>query len=156
MLDKLDKIILQELQHNARISNTDLARCIGLSPSATLTRVKHLEEQKYVQQYTTRINRQLIGYDLLCFISVSLERHQVSQVTSFHDAIQDMPEVLECHHLTGDHDYLLKVVAKNTVDLENFLVHRLTPINGVARIYTSVVLSEVKAPAAIPMMGSDK
>ena len=156
MLDKLDKIILQELQHNARISNTDLARCIGLSPSATLTRVKRLEAQKYIQQYTTRINRQLIGYDLLCFVSVSLERHQVSQVTSFHDAIQDMPEVLECHHLTGDHDYLLKVVAKNTVDLENFLVHRLTPINGVARIYTSVVLSEVKAPAAIPMMGSDK
>jgi len=152
MLDKLDKIILQELQQDARISNADLSRRVGLSPSATLTRVKRLEEQKYIKHYTTQINRQLVGYDLLCFVSVSLQRHQVSQVTNFHEAIQEMPEVLECHHLTGDHDYLLKVVAKNTADLEYFLVHRLTPIDGVARIHTSVVLSEVKASRAIPII----
>lgn len=156
MIDNLDKIILQGLQHDARISNADLARRVGLSPSATLTRVKRLEEQNYIQQYSTQINRQQLGYDLLCFVSVSLERHQVSQVTHFHEVIQDMPEVLECHHLTGDHDYLLKVVAKNTADLEHFLVHRLTPIDGVARIHTSVVLSEVKASSAIPIMESKK
>lgn len=151
MLDKLDKIILQALQQDARISNADLARHVGLSPSATLTRVKRLEQQQYIQHYATQVNRQHVGYDLLCFVSVSLQRHQVSEVTHFHEAIQDMPEVLECHHLTGDHDYLLKVVAKNTADLEHFLVHRLTPIEGVARIHTSVVLSEVKASTVIPI-----
>ncbi|MEN8171909.1 MAG: Lrp/AsnC family transcriptional regulator [Chloroflexota bacterium] len=151
MLDKLDKIILQALQQDARISNADLARRVGLSPSATLTRVKRLEEQKYIKHYATQVNRQLTGYDLLCFVSVNLARHQVSQVTNFHEAIQEMPEVLECYHLTGDHDYLLKVVAKNTADLEHFLVHRLTPIDGVDRIHTSVVLSEVKASTTIPI-----
>ncbi|NQU30664.1 MAG: Lrp/AsnC family transcriptional regulator [Anaerolineae bacterium] len=151
MLDNLDKIILRELQLDARISNADLARSVGLSPSATLTRVKRLEENEYIKKYATEINRQQIGYDLLCFVSVSLQRHQVSQVENFHEAIQGMPEVLECHHLTGDHDYLLKVVAKNTVDLEHFLVHRLTPIDGVDRIHTRVVLSEVKSSSAIPI-----
>ncbi|MBC8334704.1 MAG: Lrp/AsnC family transcriptional regulator [Anaerolineales bacterium] len=151
MLDNLDKIILRELQLDARVSNADLARSVGLSPSATLTRVKRLEESEYIKGYATEINRQQIGYDLLCFVSVSLQRHQVSQVENFHEAIQGMPEVLECHHLTGDHDYLLKVVAKNTVDLEHFLVHRLTPIDGVDRIHTRVVLSEVKSSSAIPI-----
>lgn len=151
MLDNLDKIILRELQQDARISNADLARSVGLSPSATLTRVKRLEESEYIKKYATEINRQKIGYDLLCFVSVSLQRHQVSQVEHFHEAIQEMPEVVECHHLTGNHDYLLKVVAKNTADLEHFLVHRLTPIDGVDRIQTSVVLSEVKSSSAIPI-----
>ncbi len=155
MFDKQDKIILQELQQDARISNADLARRVGLSPSATLTRVKRLEKKNIIRQYAAQINRQQLGYDLLCFVSVSLERHQVSQVTHFHEVMQEMPEVLECHHLTGDHDYLLKVVAKNTADLEHFLVHRLTPIDGVARIHTSVVLSEVKASTAIPILDDE-
>ena len=150
MVDKIDKIILQVLQGNARVSNADLARRAKLSPSAILTRVKHLEEQGYIDQYVANLNRQKMGYDMLCFVSVSLLRHEATQVTEFDKAIQEIPEILECHHLTGEYDYLLKVVAKNTADLEHFLIHILTPIKGVARIHTSVVLSEVKASAALP------
>lgn len=151
MIDEIDKIILQELQENARISNADLARRAGLSPSAILTRVKRLEEQGFISEYVARLNRQLMGYDMLCFVGVSLQRHELSQVSEFDDEIAKIPEVLECHHVTGDVDYLLKVVAKNTADLEQFLIHVLTPIKGVARIHTSVVLSEVKASAALPI-----
>ena len=149
MIDNIDKIILKELQRNARISNADLARRAGLSPSAILTRVKHLEEQEYIREYTAHLNRQKIGYDMLCFVGISLERHEVAQVMEFDKTIQDIPEVLECHHLTGDYDYLLKVAVENTAALEQFLIHTLTPIKGVARIHTSVVLSEVKASAAL-------
>ncbi|MCF6277257.1 MAG: Lrp/AsnC family transcriptional regulator [Anaerolineales bacterium] len=152
MIDDIDKIILQELQGDARISNADLARAAELSPSATLTRVRRLEEQGYIDRYATKLNRQKMGYDLLCFVSVSLLRHEAQQVTEFDKAIQEIPEILECHHLTGDYDYLLKVVAKNTADLEQFLIHSLTPIKGVARIHTSVVLSEVKASSTIPII----
>ena len=151
MIDNTDKIILQELQRDSRVSNADLARLVNLSPSATLTRVRRLEEQGYIEQYMTKLNRQKMGYDLLCFVSVGLQRHDAVQVAEFDEAIQKMPEVLECYHLTGDDDYLLKVVAKNTADLEKFLIHRLTPINGVARIHTSVVLSEIKVSNLMPI-----
>ena len=150
-IDELDKRIIALLQSNARISNAELARRINLSPPATYARVKRLEETGFIQQYTTRINRQGAGFDMLCFISVSLQLHDINQVNGFHEAVLGMPEVLECHHVTGEYDYLLKVVAKNTDDLEDFLMHRLTPIPGVARIHTSLILREVKNVTDIPL-----
>ena len=104
-----------------------------------------------VQQYATVVNRKEAGYGVLCFIHVILERHEVDHVAGFHTAIQELPMVQECHHITGDYDYLLKVVAHSTDDLEDFLINRLTPIPGVARIHTSLVLSEVKSSTAIPL-----
>jgi DNA-binding Lrp family transcriptional regulator len=151
MLKKLDKHILQELQRDARISNAELARRVNLSAPATHARIRKLEENGYIQEYATIVDRKQAGLDMLCFISVSLQLHEIDQVTGFHDAMLQMPEVLECHHITGDYDYLLKVVARNTDDLQDFLVNRLTPIPGVARIHTSLVLREVKSSTTIPI-----
>jgi len=151
MLDPIDIRILQELQGDARISNAELARRVNLSPPATLVRVKRLESEGYIQQYATLLGRRQAGYDLLCFVRVSLQLHDTTQVSGFHKAVHKMPEVLECHHVTGDYDYLLKVVAHNTEDLEYFLVHRLTPIPGIAQIHTSLVLREVKNSTTIPL-----
>ena len=156
MPDKLDQRILYELQKDARISNAELARRVNLSPPATLARVKRLEEKENIQRYAAVLDRQKAGYDLLCFVRVSLQLHDLDQVTGFHEAVQKMPEVLECHHVTGDYDYLLKVVAHNTEDLENFLVNRLTPIPGVAQIHTSLVLREVKNSTILPLKSGDK
>jgi DNA-binding Lrp family transcriptional regulator len=151
MLDKLDTEILEILQTEGRISNAELARRVNLSPPATLARIRRLEESGYIQRYVTLLDRQQVGYDLLCFVRVSLQLHDVEQVMGFREAVQNLPEVLECHHVTGDYDYLLKVVAHNTRDLEDFLLNRLTPIPGVARIYTSLVLNEVKVTTVIPL-----
>jgi Lrp/AsnC family transcriptional regulator, leucine-responsive regulatory protein len=151
MIDKYGKNIIQLLQTNARMSNAELSRRIGLSPPATLARIKRLEEEGFIKQYATIVDRQKAGYDMLCFVSVSLQLHEIHQVTSFYETIRDMPEVLECHHVTGNYDYLLKVVAKNTADLEDFLINRLTPIPGVARIHTSLVLRETKNSTNIPL-----
>lgn len=151
MIDELDTIILDILQADARISNAELARRVNLSPPATLSRVRRLEENGYIENYVALVNRQRAGYDMFCFVRVSLQLHDTEQVTGFRDAVQNMPEVLECHHVTGDYDYLLKVVAHNTKDLEDFLINRLTPIPGVARIYTSLVLNEVKTSTVIPI-----
>ncbi len=151
MLDPLDSAILKILQANARISNAELARRVNLSPPATYARVKRLEDNGLIQAYATLLNRQQAGYDMMCFVRVSLQLHDIEQVHGFRDAVREMPEVLECHHVTGDYDYLLKIVARNTADLENFLVNRLTPIPGVARIHTSLVLREVKATTQIPI-----
>jgi Lrp/AsnC family leucine-responsive transcriptional regulator len=150
-LDDLDRAILAELQADARVSNLELARRVHLSPPATHARVRQLEEEGYIQGYFTKIHRQHVGYNMLCFVSVSLQRHQEDQVAGFHAAIEGMPEVLECCHVTGEYDFLLRVVARNTEDLESFLLHRLTPIPGVSRIHTSLVLREVKSSTFIPL-----
>ncbi len=151
MLDELDKNILQELQKDARISNTELARRVNLSPPATHARVRRLEKDGFIQSYATIVDRQKAGYDLLCFISVSLQLHETKQVDGFLKIIAEMPEVLECHHVTGEYDYLLKVVTRNTEGLEDFLMNRLTPVSGVARIHTNLVLREAKSTSAIPL-----
>jgi Lrp/AsnC family leucine-responsive transcriptional regulator len=151
MLDKLDISILEILQLEARISNAELARRVNLSPPATLARVRRLEENGYIERYVTLVNRRQAGYDMFCFVRVSLQLHDIEQVTRFREAVQHMPEVMECHHVTGDYDYILKVVARNTQDLEDFLINRLTPIPGVARIYTSLVLNEVKSSTRVPI-----
>lgn len=150
-LDELDKAILQRLQADGRMSNVDLAAQINLSPPAVHARLKRLEGRGYIRQYVALLDREKVGYDMLCFIRVNLQLHQPEQVENFRQVIQQMPEVLECHHLTGDHDYLLKVVVHNRQDLERFVVKRLTPIPGIARIHTSLVLSEVKATTTLPL-----
>ena len=150
-LDAIDRSILRELQHDGRISNLDLARRVGLSAPATHARVRRLEREGVIRAHVALLDREAVGYDLLCFISVSIQLHQYEHVDRFRALVSEMPEVLECHHLTGEYDYLLKVALRNRRDLERFVVERLTPIRGVARIHTSLVLSEVKSSTALPI-----
>lgn len=149
LLDEIDREILSILQTNGRISNVDLAQRISLSPPATLTRVRRLENLGLIDDYVALVNREKVGYDMICFVNVTLSVHQIEQVESFRQAIQTMPRVLECHHVTGEYDYLLKIVVKNRSDLEQFVMAELTPIQGIARIHTSLVLNEIKRTTVI-------
>jgi Lrp/AsnC family leucine-responsive transcriptional regulator len=151
MLDEIDRQILTLLQDDGRISNVELARRIELSPPATYMRVKNLEEQGYLRRYVALLNAEKVGYDLMCFVEVTLQLHSLEQIQTFRREIQGMSEVLECHHVTGEYDYLLKVVVSNRKELEVFLLERLTPVPGLARIHTSMVLSEVKYNTALPL-----
>jgi Lrp/AsnC family leucine-responsive transcriptional regulator len=151
MLDSTDKLILQILQEEGRLSNAELARRVSLSPPATHARLRRLEEDGYIRQYAALLDRERAGFDMLCFVHISLQLHQPAQVEAVRAAIREMPEVLECHHVTGEYDYLLKVVIHNRKDLERFVLERLTPVPGVARIHTSLVLTEVKATTALPV-----
>ncbi len=150
-LDALDLAVLRELQADGRISNVALAKRIGLSAPACHARVRRLEEQGYITRYVALLDREKMHYDLLCFISVGFQLHQYALIERFRQIISELPEVLECHHITGEYDYLLKVAVHNRSGLECFVVDRLTPIEGVARIHTSIVLSEVKATTALPL-----
>lgn len=150
-LDALDLAVLRELQTDGRISNVELARRIGLSAPACHARVKRLEEQGYVERYVALLDRERMHYDLLCFISISIRLHQFAEIERFRQIINGLPEVLECHHITGEYDYLLKVAVRNRSELERFVVNQLTPIAGVARIHTSIVLREVKSSTALPI-----
>ncbi len=148
--DNLDEAILEILQQEGRISNKELANRVNLSPPAVHARLKRLEQQGYIRRYVALLDRELIGYDMLCFINVTLQLHQLEHVESFRKRMLELPQVLECHHLTGEYDYLLKVVVRTRKDLENFVVRQLTPVPGVARIHTSLVLTEIKSTTALP------
>lgn len=148
-LDEIDKQILTIVQRDARISNVALAQQIHLSPPAAFTRLKRLEERGFIRQYCALLDHERVGYDLLAFVHVTLRMHEPDQVAEFRAAIREMPQVLECYFVTGEYDYLLKVVVRNRQDLERFLVDTLTPAPGVGRIHTNIVFSEVKTTTAI-------
>ncbi len=150
-LDELDLRLLSELQMDARIANAELARRLNLSPPAVHARVKRLEEQGYIRGYAALLDRTQLGFDMLCFIQISLQLHQIEQVNHFRTTIQQIPEVLECHHVTGEYDYLLKIAVRNRQELERLVMEKLTPMPGVARIHTSLVFSEIKASTALPL-----
>jgi len=150
-LDQIDLTILRELQEDSKISIAELARRVSLSPPAVHARIKRLEDMDIICGYVTLIQREAIGYDMLCFIQVSLQTHNPDTVKAFRLQIAEMPEVLECHQLIGDIDYLLKVVIKNKSDLQRFLMERLTPIEGLARVKTSMSLTEIKSTTVLPL-----
>lgn len=150
-LDQTDKSILNVLQVDGRISNSDLAKRVHLSPPATLARVKRLEQEGYVDGYVSILNREKTGHGTICFISVILELHQPDKLRQFFEAVRLLPQVQECHHLTGESDYLLKVVLKNNREMEDFISNTLLPMPGMSRVHTSVVLKEIKSSTAIPL-----
>ncbi len=156
-LDRKDVLLLQYLQDDARISNAELARRVDLSSPGLQKRLRRLEESGVVEQYVTLLNREAVGYDMLCYIQVTLRRHEPDAISRFRQVVQDMPEVLECYHVTGEFDYLLKVVVRNRKHLERFLMETLTPVQGMDTIRTSLVLSEIKATTAMEIKrNSDK
>ncbi len=150
-LDDIDRALLEYLQADARLSHTELARRLALSPSGLQKRVRKLENAGVIAGYAALVARESVGYDLLCFVQVTLQRHELDAVQVFKQRVRAMPEVLECHHLTGEYDYLLKVVVRNRKHLEQFLMESLTPVPGMDKIRTSVVLREIKSTTILPL-----
>lgn len=151
-LDELDLAILRILQEDGRISNADLAQRISLSPPATHARVRRLTEQGVILRTVALLDKEKLGYDMTCFVHVSLQLHRQEGLDEFRRRVNEFPEVLECHHVTGDFDFLLKIVVRNRKELERFVIQELTPVPGVARINTSLVLSEAKSTTALPLL----
>jgi len=148
--DELDFKILNELQRNCRISNADIARRVNLSPPAVHARIRRMEKAGLLARYVALLDREMAGFDMLCFVHIGLQLHQEEQVINVRATFTSLPEVLECYHVTGEYDYLLKVVVRNRKDLQRF-VARLTPIPGLARIHTSLVLEDVKVETELPL-----
>lgn len=153
-LDKIDYTILGLLQEDAGRTDADLARRVELSASGLKKRLRKLEDRGVIQRRVTLLDRDAVDLGLLCFIQVKLAHHQSNAVRIFCDSVRDLPEVLECHFLTGETDYLLKVVAKDHRDLEGFLADKLASIPSVDRLRTSIVMSEIKRTTALPLSPS--
>jgi Lrp/AsnC family leucine-responsive transcriptional regulator len=142
--DQLDYAILRELQVNGRISVADLARKIHLSAPAVHQRIKRLERAGVIQQYVALLNRETIGYDLLCFVRVSLQPHTRENLDALEAAMLANALVLECYRTAGNADILLKIAVQNHRELDDFVGGYLARLPGVDRIETSLVMGEVK------------
>jgi len=151
-LDKYDRLILAALQENARISNQDLADSISLSPSPCLRRMRQLEESGLIDGYVALLNARKLGLTLMAFIQISMDKHTADRFDVFETTINSYPEVLECHLITGQSaDYLLKVIVKDMDAYQQFLLHKLTRIEGVSGVHSSFVLKSPLNKTALPL-----
>lgn len=150
-LDGFDRRIIDQLQRNGRISNVDLAKAVGLSPSPCLRRVRYLEDAGIIDRYVAILNQSSAGFSLSVFVQVTLERQVETALETFERIIAQRPEVMEAYLMTGDSDYLLRIVVPDVSDYEVFLKDHLTRIPGVASIKSSFALNRVKYETALPL-----
>ena len=151
-LDRTDYRILHHLQNNARISNTELADAVGLSPSPCLRRVKALEQAGVLKRYAGIVDAKAVGLPISIFVSVSLHSQERLGLESFESKISSYDEVMECYLMTGSADYLLRVVVPDLESYERFLAEKLTRISGVANIQSSFALKQVIYRTELPLI----
>lgn len=154
-LDSTDWRILAQLQDDARISNVDLARAVNLSPSPCLARVRALETTGVISRYVTLLNPLELGLTVSVFIQVTLEKQMRNAPDTFEGSVLAREEVMECYLMTGDADYLLRVLVRDMQSLERFIVDYLAKIPGVASIKSSFALKQVKYKTALPLPAAE-
>lgn len=149
-LDRTDLRILKELQANGKLTNVELAARIGLSPSPCLTRVRQLERDGVLRGYVALADPEALGLAMMVFVQVTLERQVEEALRNFEAKMNAIPEVMECYLMTGDSDYLVRLVVPDLAGLERFILRELTTIPGVANIKSSFALKQVKYKTALP------
>jgi DNA-binding Lrp family transcriptional regulator len=150
-IDTTDLKILKHIQDNCRLTNVELADKINLSPSPCLRRIRNLESNGVIKGYMALVDQNAVDLPVSVFIQVSLERQVVADLMAFEEAILSRPEVMECYLMTGDADYLLRVVAKDLETYQQFLLDHLTQIPGVASIKSSFALKQVVFKTSLPL-----
>jgi Lrp/AsnC family leucine-responsive transcriptional regulator len=150
-LDRIDYRILAHLQGHARATNLELAEAASLSPAQCHRRHRRLEELGLVAAYETRLQAAALGLQVVAFIHVAMERGHIREQHKFVEQVVHLPEVLECYSITGDFDYMLKVVARDLPGLSRFLMDGLMRLPGVASVRSSVCMDEIKCTSALPL-----
>jgi DNA-binding Lrp family transcriptional regulator len=150
-LDKIDRAILRELQADGRLSNVELATRVNLSESACLRRVRLLEERGVVERFTLLVNPLAVGLGGTVFAEITLSSQKQVELDAFERAVRAVPEVMECYLITGEYDYLLRIVVRDTVDYERIHHEHLTKLPGVARVKSSFTLRTVAKKTDLPL-----
>jgi Lrp/AsnC family leucine-responsive transcriptional regulator len=150
-MDAIDLRILARLQHDARIANVELAKAVNLSPSPCLARVRALEAAGYIERHVTLLNPKKLGLTVSVLVQVTLEKQIEPALETFEKAVRDRPEVMECYLMTGDADYLLRVLVPDVPAFERFILEFLSRVPGVGNIKSSFALKQVKYQTALPL-----
>jgi len=150
-LDNTDLKILKILQENGKITNIQLSNEVGLSPAPTLERVRKLENSGIIRSYHAVVNADKLGMGIKTFILVTLSYHQKNAIQSFIDEVNKIDEITECHHTTGQGDFLLKIVTKDIQSYERLILDKITNVEGIGQLQTFMVLSTFKDSKLLPL-----
>jgi Lrp/AsnC family transcriptional regulator, leucine-responsive regulatory protein len=152
IMDRTDKKILEVLQSNCQINNQELADLVALSPSPCLRRVKLLEDKGYIKKKVALLDPEKLGLELSVIVLVGLNSHQPTIMNQFEEAVRFLPEVVQCHLITGQSaDYLLKVIVPDLNAYQSFLLGKLTCINGVTSVQSSFILRTICETTTLPL-----
>ncbi|MGC6535700.1 MAG: Lrp/AsnC family transcriptional regulator [Parvibaculales bacterium] len=150
-LDDIDLKIIDVLQTDGRITNVDLAKQVGISAPPCLRRVRALEEAGFIKGYRARVDAGMLGLGVTVFAMVGLESQAEADLQAFEARVADWPEVLECHMLNGEIDFILKCIAPDLESFQAFLTHKLTPAPNVANVRTSLTIRRSKGDVGLPL-----
>jgi Lrp/AsnC family transcriptional regulator, leucine-responsive regulatory protein len=150
-LDRYDRTLLRLLQQDARMTNTALAARVNLSESACLRRVRALEESGLIEGYTALVDQQRAGFAVNVFVNITLDRQSQTGLEAFESAVRRIPEVMECYLMTGEHDYLLRLVVSDLADFERIHNQHLTRLPSVARVHSSFAMRTVTRSRTLPV-----
>ena len=148
--DKWEKTILGHLQQDGRMSNVELAEKIGLSESPTLRRVKQLEQEGLIQGYAAVLDQRKMGLEVTAFVLVIMERQPDARTDDFHEAVREEPHIVECHAMSGSHDYLMKVVARNMDHFSELCMEKILKFPGVQHVESNFSLRAIKDSRVLP------
>lgn len=144
-LDQTDKKLLSLLQENAKLTTKQLAHHLNLSTTPVFERIKRLERNGVIDKYVAIINKEKVGFELVAFCNVSLKQHSLDVIREFETEIAKLPEVIECHHIAGMFDYMLKVVTHNMDTYHSFVYNKLASVNNIGNVQSSFVMREIKS-----------
>lgn len=150
-LDRTDIKILNELQRDANLTNVELADRVNLSPSPCLTRVRKLEQAGIIDKRVTLLNPKMMGLEINAYIQVTLDKQFRGALDSFREAVDLIPEVMECNWMTGDCDFLLRVIVRDVDELERLIAMKLSKLDFVSSIRSNLVLKQVTYRTALPI-----
>lgn len=148
-LDDADKKILRQLQENARLTNKDLAKKLGLSITPVFERVRKLEKRGFIKKYVAVLDNEKVNRGMTVFLHIKMQSHNHESIERLMQEVQSLEEVMECYHVTGETDFLMKVLVPNMRAYEDFVLGKLTKISGIGNINSSIVMREVKHKTSI-------
>ena len=153
LLDAADRSILRLLQEDAFLTTKEIASRVNMSTTPVFERVKRLERDGFIAGYTALLDRRKIGLPMLVFCDVSLKEHNRDYLLRFEREVADVPEVIECHHIAGAYDYLLKVAVRDMDDYQRFVKEKLAALENIGRVQSHFVMTEVKNSTVLPVGG---
>jgi Lrp/AsnC family transcriptional regulator len=148
-LTELDKKIIMSLTEDASITNIDLSKKVGVSPSVCLGRTNRLKKRGIIKKYIAIVDERKVGMSFIAFVAITLSKPKRSTFDKVVKHIQTLPNILECYNVSGDHDFLIKVVAKDALDFRSFVLDKLMNVDGIGKINTSVILNVEKRNFAV-------
>lgn len=150
-IDSTDLKILQIIQDNGRLSNAEIAEKVSLSPSPCWKRLRRLESEGVIRGYQATLDRRLLGFGVVAFVSISLDNHTEKTCRTFEAGVLAMPEVIACHNTTGAHDYLLQILAEDFDSYSEFVLNRLRTLPGVKEMLSTLSMRELKSSLKLPI-----